>query len=73
MGQYVGTLCLIVKKDLPRLFIVFAVINFSFGSGLYFSLLGHYNDEHVDIVNDNSTRLVCYSTQKFFVLLIIIL
>ena len=56
MGQYVGTLILMVKKDLPLLFVVFAVINFSFGSGLYFSLLGHYNDDNVDIFNDNSTR-----------------
>ena len=56
MGQYVGTLFLIVKKDLPLLFVVFAVINFSFGSGLYFSLLGHYNNENVDLLNDNSTR-----------------
>ena len=56
LGQYIGTLLLIVKKDLPRLFIVFAVINFSFGTGLYFSLLGHYNNENVDIINDNSTR-----------------
>ena len=56
MGQYVGTLFLMVKKDLPLLFLVFAVINFSFGSGLYFSLLGYYDNENVDIVNDNSTR-----------------
>ena len=56
MGQYVGTLFLIVKKDLPLLFVVFAVINFSFGSGLYFSLLGHYDNDNVDILNNNSTR-----------------
>lgn len=56
MGKYVGTLVLLLKHDLPRLIAVFAVINFSFGTGLYFTLVGHYNNENVDIVNENSTR-----------------
>lgn len=56
MGKYVGTLLLLVKYDLPRLLGVFIVINFSFGAGLYFTLVGHYNDDNVDITNNNSTR-----------------
>jgi len=32
------------------------VINFSFGGGLYFALVEHYNDGNVAMGNDNSTR-----------------
>ena len=58
MGKYVGTLFLLLKHDIPRLFGVFLVINFSFGTGLYLTLVGHYNEENVDTVNDNSTRCI---------------
>ena len=61
MGQYVGTLILLAKRDLPRLFIVFVVINFSFGTGLYFALVGHYNSGNLDIANENITGFVCFS------------
>ena len=60
MGGYIGTLLLMVKQNVPRIIGVFAVITFSFGGGLYFALVGHYNDGHVDMVNDNSTRFVLY-------------
>ena len=56
MGGYIGTLLLMLKRDIPRIIGVFLVINFSFGGGLYFALVGHYNDSNVDTVNDNSTR-----------------
>ena len=55
-GSYVGTLFLLLRQDMPRLVGVFVVINFSLGSGLYFALVGHYDDGNVDTVNDNSTR-----------------
>lgn len=64
MGQYVGTLFLLLKHDLPRLFAVFVVINFSFGTGLYLTLVGHYNDNNVDTVNDNSTRYEIFMVQR---------
>lgn len=56
MGRYVGTIFLIIRRDIPRIIGVFAVINFSFGAGLYFALVGHYDETNVDKVNDNSTR-----------------
>ena len=56
MDKYVGTLILMAKHDLPRLLGVFLVINFSFGTGLYFALVDHYNDDNVDVANNNSTR-----------------
>ena len=59
MGTFVGMLILIAKHDLPRLFGVFVVINFSFGTGLYFALVEHRHDGNVDIANENVTRFVC--------------
>ena len=56
MGTDVGTLFLMMKKDIPRLLLVFLVINISFGAGLYFSLVGYYNNDNIDTVNDNTTR-----------------
>ena len=56
MGRYIGILFLLIKRDIPRIIGVFAVINFSFGAGLYFALIGHYDDSNVDMANDNSTR-----------------
>ena len=53
MGTYVGTLFLMMKKDIPRLILVFLVINLSFGAGLYFSLVGYYNKDNIDTANDN--------------------
>ena len=53
MDKYVGTLILIAKHDLPRLLGVFVVINFSFGTGLYFSLVGHSN---INVADENATR-----------------
>ena len=58
MGTYVGTLFLMMMKDIPRLSLVFLVINISFGAGLYFSLVGYYNNDNIDTVNDNTTRYV---------------
>ncbi|CAI8031505.1 hypothetical protein GBAR_LOCUS17870 [Geodia barretti] len=58
MDKYVGTLILMAKHDLPRLLGVFLVINFSFGTGLYFALVDHYNDDNVDDANNNSTSEV---------------
>ena len=56
MGKYVGTLFHLMKRDIPRIIGVYLVINFSFGGGLYFALVGHYDDSNVDMANDNSTR-----------------
>jgi len=65
MGGYTGTLLLMLKRDIPRIIGVFVVITFSFGGGLYFALVGHYDDSNVDTVNDNSTRFIlsCAYTQ----------
>jgi len=56
MGRYIGTIFLMIRRDIPRIVGVFAVINISFGGGLYFALVGHYDDSSVDMANDNSTR-----------------
>ena len=56
MGRYIGTIFLLIRRDIPRIIGVFAVINFSFGGGLYFALVGHYDDSNVAMGNDNSTR-----------------
>ena len=56
MGGYIGTLFLMLKRDVVRIIGVFLVINFSFGGGLYFALVGQYGGSDVDMVNDNSTR-----------------
>ena len=51
-------LILIAEHDLPRLFGVFAVINFSFGTGLYFALVEPRNNGNIDVANENVTRSV---------------
>ena len=71
MGKYVGTLILIAKHDLPRLVAVFLVINFSFGTGLYFALVDHSNDDDVHVANTNSTRLVYHKNLECAFALII--
>ena len=56
LGTYIGTLFLLLKRDIPRLIGLFIVINFSFGGGLYFALIGQYDDSSVDELNNNDTR-----------------
>ena len=64
MGGYIGTLLLMLKQDFPRIIGVFLVINFSFGGGLYFALVGQYGGRDVDMADGNSTR---YSIQYIYI------
>ena len=56
LGQFAGMLLLIAKRDLPRLLVLFLITIFSFGTSLYFALVGHRNDGNIDEMNNNVTR-----------------
>ena len=58
MGQFVGMLLLIAKRDLPLVFGVFIVINFSFGTSLYFA---NRFEGTFDVLNNNATRFALHS------------
>ena len=61
MGQFVGMLLLIAKRDLPLVFGVFIVINFSFGTSLYFALVANRFEGTFDVLNNNATRFALHS------------
>ena len=56
VGEYVAILVLLTKRDVPHFVAVFLVIIFSLGGGLYFALIGHYNEDSLDTENNNDTR-----------------
>ena len=53
-GPYVATLSILVKRDLPWIIVVFLVLNFSLGGGLYFAFLGENNANSAS--NTNTTK-----------------
>ena len=56
VGEYMAILVLMTKRDVPQFMIVFLVSIFSLGGGLYFALIGHYNENSLDTENNNDTR-----------------